>query len=47
MTQDEQHASNATDDYIWQFCTKCNEEYLLPEDSDQCPICSNHTLEEV
>lgn len=35
------------DDQELFYCTTCDEEYSLPEDSQQCPICSNHTLEEV
>ena len=29
------------------YCKRCQEEYLLPVDADQCPICGEHALEEV
>lgn len=29
------------------FCKFCNEEYVLPEDTDECPICMMRDIQEV
>jgi RNA polymerase subunit RPABC4/transcription elongation factor Spt4 len=26
------------------YCVDCEEEYLLPDDTEQCPICNNNEL---
>jgi transcriptional regulator with XRE-family HTH domain len=28
-------------DYQWVYCSTCYEEYNLPEDQENCPICGN------
>ena len=35
------------DDTVLVYCHTCDEEYHLPEDSVQCPVCSNSEIEEV
>ena len=29
---------------VWMFCPNCTEEYDLPEDMEQCPICGKKEL---
>ena len=42
------HEAESTADSVIVYCTHCDEEYEIPEDSVQCPICSNYdTIEEV
>lgn len=33
-------------DYIIMYCRKCREEYSLPEDIGECPMCGTDELEE-
>ena len=28
-------------DEIWYFCPECAEEYLLPEETEKCPLCDS------
>lgn len=31
-------------DKDWFYCPDCNEEYELPEDTDECPICGSDQI---
>lgn len=31
-------------DHDWMYCHNCNEDYLLPEDAERCPMCNSDML---
>ncbi len=37
----EEMEESELEDEIWFYCKTCDEEYLLPENINRCPICHN------
>lgn len=37
----------AMDDSVGHYCPECDEEYMLPEGTEECPICGSDEIEEL